>query len=80
MIFAVIGFLLIKLPYVIVTAIYGGVPECSSDNSTLWRASQICAESSKTVDLTGTVDIVAKIFTFINSFLVVLSVILIIYA
>lgn len=78
-IFAVIGFLLLKLPYTIVSSIYGNIPACSSDSSNLWAMASPCTGMSAT-DLTGTVEIIAKVFTFVNSFLVLLAIILIIYA
>jgi hypothetical protein len=75
-IYAIIGLLLIKIPYSIVKAFYGR-PGC--ENTTGGFAS-VGTCDIKEVDLAGGIGIVGKIFTFFNTFLSVICVILIIYA
>ena len=74
--YAIIGFLLIKIPYAIVRAFYGR-PGC--ENSAGGFAS-VGTCDIKEVDIAGGIGIVGKLFTFFNTFLSVICVILIIYA
>lgn len=74
--YAIIGFFLIKIPYTIVRAFYGR-PGC--ENST-WGFINIGTCDIKEVDLSGWIGIVWKIFTFFNTFLSIICVILIVYA
>ena len=74
--YALIGFLLIKIPYALVRAMYGR-PGCENSS---WGLINIGTCDIKNVDLAGWIGIVWKIFTFFNTFLSVICVILIIYA
>lgn len=76
--YAIIGFLLIKVPYEIVKAFYGspgGKTPCQSG----WFVS-IGSCDIKDVSLNKGISIVGEIFIFFNTFLSVICVILIIYA
>lgn len=74
--YAIIGFLLIKIPYEIIKAFYGR-PGCEKSSSSLVS---IGTCDIKEVDLAKWIGIIWKIFSFINTFLSVICVILIIYA
>ncbi len=74
--YAIIGFLLIKIPYAIVRAFYGR-PGCENTSWGLIN-SNVC--DIKEVDLSRWIGIVGKLFTFFNTFLSIVCVILIIYA
>jgi hypothetical protein len=73
-IYALFGFLLIKIPETFVRAIYGS-PSCQ-DNG--WLTIGNCEIQKQ--NLSGAVDIIAKIFNFLNTFLTIICIILIIYA
>lgn len=75
-IYAIIGLLLIKIPYSIVKAFYGR-PGCEN---TAGGFASVGTCDIKEVDLAGGIGIVGKIFTFFNTFLSVICVILIVYA
>lgn len=75
-IYAVIGFVLIRLPQAIIEAIYGQ-PDCKSTLSGLVTVGD-CA--IKKQDLNASIGIVGKMLSFFNSFLAIVCVILIIYA
>jgi len=79
-IYAIIGFVLVQLPFTIVSLIYGGVPDCAAENSTLWSYAVGPCNSATTADLKGLVGVIGQIFKWLNSFLTVLCVILVIYA
>lgn len=74
--YAIIGFLLIKIPYAIVRSFYGR-PGCEN---TSWSIINIGTCDIKEVDLTTGIGIVWKLFTFFNTFLSVICVLLIVYA
>lgn len=74
--YAIIGFLLIKIPYVIVRSFYGR-PGCENSSGSIIS---IGTCDIKEVDLTKWIGIVWKLFTFFNTFLSVICVILIVYA
>jgi hypothetical protein len=71
--YAIIWFLLIKIPYALVKAIYGDYTLCD----TIGTSSCI---SGVKVNLADGIGIVGKLFTFFNTFLSVICAILIIYA
>lgn len=73
-IYAVIGFLLIRLPEAFVRAIYGS-PACKKK----WLF-EIGSCEIKNNDLTGVVEIIGKIFVYFNGFLTLICVLLVIYA
>lgn len=73
-IYAIIGFLLIRLPRAFISAIYGS-PDCK-ESEFLWTDE--CA--IKDQDIQASVGIVADIFNYLNTFLGIVCVILIIYA
>ncbi len=75
-IYAIIGLLLIKIPYMIVRAFYGR-PGCENSAGGFISVGTC---DIKEVDLAGGIGIVGKLFTFFNTFLSVICVILIIYA
>ncbi len=74
--YAIIGFLLIRVPYAIVKAFYGR-PGCEYS---AWGFTSVGACDIKEVDLRWGIGIVGKLFTYFNTFLSVICVILIIYA
>ena len=74
--YAVLGYVLIKIPYEIVKAFYGK-PGCEWTSS--WFASMGTCDI-KAVDLEKWIGIIWKLFTFFNTFLSVICVILIVYA
>lgn len=73
-IYAVIGFLLIRLPETFVRAIYGS-PACKKTG-----IFEIGSCEIKNHDLTGVVAIIGKIFAYFNGFLTLICVLLILYA
>lgn len=73
-IYAIIGFLLIRLPRAFISAIYGS-PDCK-ENEFLWTDE--CA--IKDQNIKESVGIVGDIFNYINTFLGIICVILIVYA
>lgn len=79
---ALIGFLMIQLPYRIVGALYGGIPDCSSSISNMWSYSQNPCRIADgwSANFNEWVSLVADIFKYINSFLTLACVILVIYA
>ena len=79
-IYALAGFLLVRLPYTIVSLIYGGLPECNMAQSNLWSIAADPCSSSGSVDLSGMVGLVATIIKWLNGFLTILCIILVIYA
>lgn len=74
--YAVLGYVLIKIPYEIVKAFYGK-PWCEWTSG--WFASMGTCDI-KSVDLEKWIGIIGKLFTFFNTFLSVICVILIVYA
>lgn len=75
-IYALIGFLLIRIPKFLVTAIYGEpTPSCSSASIFSIGSCSIGASN-----LSGGVSIFGKILTYINSFLALFAVVMVIYA
>ena len=72
--YAIIGFLLIKIPETFVKAIYGDYKWCDSIYTT-----SSCINSIKP-NISDSIGIVWKIFTFFNTFLSIICVILVIYA
>lgn len=77
--FGIVGYLMIKLPYTIVSLLYKWVPQCQK-TSTLWSFASANCTSGWNADLSGSVNLVAKIFTYFNGFLTILCVIMAIYA
>jgi hypothetical protein len=75
-IYAIIGFLLIRIPYAIVKAFYGR-PGCENSS---WGFITLGTCDIKNVDLSAGIGIVGKIITYFNTFLSVICVILVIYA
>ena len=73
-IYAIIGFFLIKIPEAFVSAIYGS-PDCKESG---WLTIGNCEIEKQ--NLTGWIQIIAKVFNFFNTFLSIICVILIIYA
>jgi Type IV secretion system pilin len=73
-IYALFGFLLIKLPEAIVRSIYGS-PACA--NNGIFQIGTCVLEKQ---NLTGSIGIIGKVITYINSFLALIAVILVIYA
>ncbi len=74
--YALVWFLLIKIPYALVRAIYGR-PGCENSS---WGLINIWTCDIKEVDLTKWIGIIWKVFTFFNTFLSIICVILVIYA
>ncbi len=72
--YAIIGFLLIRLPKAIIEAIYGNYEGCDGE------LTQSGCISSATTDLGESIGIVTRLFTFFNTFLMVICIILVIYA
>jgi hypothetical protein len=75
-IYALVGFFLIKLPQAMISVIYGEPSQGCKNSSFLnvWSCEIV------NQNLSGWVTIIAKIFNFFNGFLAILCVILIIYA
>ena len=73
-IYGLIGFLLIRVPRAFISAIYGS-PSCR-ESEFLWTSS--C--TIKNQDLAGSIGIIGNIINFLNTFLAIICVILIIYA
>lgn len=73
-IYALVGFLLIRLPRAFISAIYGA-PDCK-ESEYLWTSD--CA--IKNQDLNATIGVIGSVFNYLNTFLGVLCVILVIYA
>jgi hypothetical protein len=76
-IYSIVGFLLIRIPYVIVKSFYGR-PGCENTGSGAFTSVGAC--DIKEVDLKTGIGIVGKLFTYFNTFLSVICVILVIYA
>jgi hypothetical protein len=77
LIYAIIGFILIQLPLTIVSLIYGGVPDCAKQTN-LWSLSNPCGAMTN-ANLKGAVQLFGQILTWVNTFLTIITVILIIY-
>jgi hypothetical protein len=75
-IYAIVGFMLMKLPGPIITAIYGK-PECTNTGTFVMDMTN-CANSSP--EIGASISIFGKIVEYINGFLGVVCVILIVYA
>jgi Type IV secretion system pilin len=75
-IYAIIGFLLIRIPKILVTAIYGE-PVAACKNTT-WIAIGVCEIGSK--NLWSGINIFGKILAYVNWFLALFAVIMVIYA
>ena len=75
-IYALIGFLLIRIPKFLVIAIYGEPTAACRD--TTWLAIWACQIGNK--NLSEGVNIVGKILTYINGFLALFAVVMILYA
>lgn len=73
-IYAIVGFLLIKLPRAFISAIYGS-PSCK-ESEFLWTSNCVIKDQN----LNESIGIVGSIFNYLNTFLAVICVILIIYA
>jgi hypothetical protein len=76
MIYAVIGFLLVRIPKALVTAIYGTPSGPCTDRS--WFSVWVCEISNQ--NLTETVNIFGSILIYLSGFLGVVAVTLVIYA
>ncbi|MBX9809556.1 hypothetical protein K2X92_04175 [Candidatus Gracilibacteria bacterium] len=74
--YAIVGFLLIRIPYAIVKAFYGR-PGCENSGGGFITLGTC---DIKSVDLSSGIGIIGKIFTYFNTFLSVICVILIVYA
>lgn len=74
--YAIVGFLLIKIPYTLIRAFYGR-PGCEKTSGWILH---IWTCDIKEVDLSTGIGIVGKVFTFFNTFLSIICVILILYA
>jgi hypothetical protein len=74
--YAIVGFLLIRIPYSIVKAFYGR-PGCENSGGGFITLGTC---DIKSVDLSAGIGIIWKIFTYFNTFLSVICVILIVYA
>lgn len=75
-IYAIIGFVLIRLPQAIIEAIYGQ-PDCKTTLSGLITIGD-CA--IKKQDLAASIGIIGKVVNFFNGFLAIVCVLLVIYA
>jgi hypothetical protein len=75
-IYAIIGFLLIRIPKFLVTAIYGTPTDACKNN--VWISVGICTVNDR--NLADGVNIFWKILTYISGFLALLAVVLVIYA
>ena len=75
-IYALIGFLLIRLPKPIITAIYWEPKDACKD--TTWLNIGNCELSTK--KLSGGIEIFGKLVNYLNGFLMLLAIILVIYA
>lgn len=75
-IYAFIGFLLVRLPKPLITAIYGEPKEACKDTN--WLSIWSCELSEK--KLSGGIEVFWKLMNYLNSFLMLLAVILVIYA
>jgi Type IV secretion system pilin len=75
-IYSIVGFLLIRIPYAIVKSFYGR-PGCENTGSGAFTSVGAC--DIKEVDLKTGIGIVGKLFTYFNTFLSVICVILVIY-
>lgn len=74
--YAIVGYVLIKIPYEIVKAFYGK-PGCETSS---WWFFTVWTCDIKSVDLNKWIGIIWKLFTFFNTFLSVICIILIVYA
>lgn len=77
LIYACIGFLLIKLPYTIVSLIYSNVPKCDQASFFLSVANP-CSDNTE-ANLSKAVELLGNILKWVNTFLTIACVILIIY-
>lgn len=77
---ALIGFIMIQLPYKIVSVLYGWIPECSTNNSNIFDYASTPCSINADANLQWAVNLVAEIFKYFNSFLTLICVILAIYA
>ncbi len=75
-IYAIIGFLLIRIPKVFITALYGEPTAACKNKNWLWIGT--CTLENKNIG--ETISIFAKILTYISSFLALIAVVLVIYA
>jgi hypothetical protein len=75
-IYSIVGFLLIRIPYAIVKSFYGR-PGCENTGSGAFTSVGAC--DIKEVDLSTGIGIVGKLFTYFNTFLSVICVLLVIY-
>lgn len=79
LIFGLIGFIMIQVPYTIVSMLYAGVPKCPAGTS-LWSYSAPNCITGGEANISGTVEFVGKIFGYFNGFLTLLCVLMAIYA
>lgn len=79
LIFGVVGFVMIQLPYRIVTSLYQGLPDCK-ENEGLWGLANTGCSGVSNGEFTETVQLFANIITYFNRFLTVLCIIMAIYA
>lgn len=76
-IYALIGFILIRLPKMIVTTIYGE-PDCKAVGP--WDLITVGSCKLTNPDLPGALGVVAKVVNYLNTFLAIICVLMIIYA
>lgn len=74
--YAIIGFLLIRIPKLLVWAIYGTPTDACKNN--VWISVGVCTVNDR--NLAGGVNIFGKILTYVSGFLALLAVVLVIYA
>ncbi len=78
--YGVVGFFLIRIPYTVISMIYSKLPECKQAELNFFsNAGSACTSWGK-ADLEGVVGFIAKIFGYVNTFLMVVWVLLAIYA
>jgi hypothetical protein len=75
-IYAIVGFVLIKLPQAIINAIYGQ-PDCKEKLAGLITVGDCAIEKQ---EISASIGIIGKLINFFNGFLAIICVILVIYA
>lgn len=78
--YGIVGFLFVQVPYTLVSMIYKGVPKCEKTATNLWSYSSHNCTSGENADLSGVVNWVGEFFKFLNGFLTLLCVLMAIYA
>lgn len=76
---AIIGFMMINVPFKLVSLLYGWIPECNKSNNYFTYAVSGC-KSNTEANLSGVVDLVSSFFRYFNWFLTLACVIMAIYA